>query len=43
MPPRLTQFVKFPHQGGVVFGECLTITETGYELLSGFAREIFYK
>ena len=34
---------KFPYQGGVVFSECLAVTETGYELLSDFASEIFYK
>ena len=34
---------KFPYQGGVVFNECLAVTETGYELLSDFASEIFYK
>ena len=34
---------KFPYQGGVVFNECLAVTEAGYELLSDFANEIFYK
>ena len=34
---------KFPYQGGVVFSECLAVTETGYELLSDYASEIFYK
>ena len=34
---------KYPHQGGVVFSECLAVTETGYELLSDFASEIFYR
>ena len=35
--------IKLPHQGGVVFSECLVVTETGYELLSDFPREIFYR
>ena len=35
--------LKFPHQGGVVFSECLSVTETGYELLSDYPSEIFRK
>lgn len=35
--------LKIPHQGGVVFSECLVVTEDGYELLSDYPREIFYK
>ena len=34
---------KLPYQGGVVFSECLAVTETGYDLLSDYASEIFYK
>ena len=34
---------KFPYQGGVVFSECLAVTETGYELLSEYPSEIFRK
>lgn len=34
---------KFPYQGGVVFSECLVVTETGYELLSEYPSEVFYK
>ncbi len=33
--------IKLPYQGGVVFSECLAVTETGYELLSDYASEIF--
>ena len=34
---------KFPYQGGVVFSECLAVTETGYDLLSEYPSEIFRK
>ena len=34
---------KFPYQGGVVFSECLVVTETGYELLSDYPSQIFFK
>ena len=33
--------IKLPYRGGVVFSECLAVTETGYELLSDYASEIF--
>ena len=33
--------IKLPYRGGVVFSECLAVTETGYELLSDYAGEIF--
>ena len=35
--------IKLPHQGGVVFSECLVVTETGYERLSDYSREIAYR
>ena len=35
--------LKIPHQGGAVFSECLVVTESGYELLSDYPRELFYK
>ena len=35
--------IKFPHEGGVVFSESLVVTETGYELLSHYSKEIPYK
>ncbi len=35
--------LKIGGQGGVVFSECLVVTEDGYEPLSEYPQEIFYK
>ena len=35
--------LKYPHQGGVVFSESVVVTETGYELLSDYSREIPFR
>ena len=35
--------LKIPHQGGVVFSESLVVTDTGYELLSDYPRDIVFR
>ena len=35
--------LKLTHEGGVVFSESLVVTDTGYELLSDYPQEIFYR
>ena len=35
--------LKIAGEGGVVFSESLVVTETGYEMLSEYPQEIFYK
>ena len=35
--------LKLVHQGGVVFSECVLVTETGHERLTEFPLEIFFK
>ena len=35
--------LKIPHQGGAVFSESLVVTDTGYELLSDYPRELIFR
>jgi len=35
--------LKIPHEGGAVFSESLVVTDTGYELLSDYPRELVFR
>ena len=35
--------LKIPHQGGAVFSESLVVTDSGYELLSDYPRELIFR
>jgi hypothetical protein len=44
--PAVTQHIpnlRIPHQGGAVFSGSLVVTDTGYELLSEYLRDVVYR
>ena len=35
--------IKYPGEGGVVFSECVRVTETGVEVLTPYSQDLVYR